>query len=181
MERAGHIPRLAHAYTAKRQMGGRHKTNERDARNLATLLRNGTLPVVWIPPTELRDQREMLRWRMCLVRMRTRVKNRIHGMLQRYNVDIAVSDLFSDKGRSKLMARLEGLPRYSRASLLDQLGMVDTVETEIGECEQVLEQMLYPSAERDLLDSLPGIGKILSWVMALEIGIVERFSSSGLD
>jgi transposase len=179
MERAGHIPKLAHAYAAKRRMEGRHKTNERDARGLAMLLRNGTLPVVWIPPAELRDQREMLRWRMCLVRMRTRVKNRIHGMLQRYNVDIAVSDLFSDKGRSKLMARLEELPPYSRASLLDQLGMVDKVDTEIGECEQVLEQMLYPSAERDLLDSLPGVGKILSAVMALEIGIVERFSGPG--
>src|SRR5712692_6821022 len=137
MERAEHIPLLAHALTAKRRMEGRHKTNERDARGLAMLLRNGTLPVVWIPPAELRDQREMLRWRMCLVRMRTRVKNRIHGVLQRYNVDIAVSDLFSDKGRSKLMARLEELPPYSRHSLLDQLQIVDTVETQISECEQI--------------------------------------------
>ena len=36
--------------------------------------------------------------------------------------------------------------------------------------------MLYPSAERDLLDSLPCVGKILSAVMALEIGDVRRFS-----
>ena len=47
--------------TAKRRMEGRHKTNDRDAKGLAMLLRNGTLPVVWIPPAELRDQREMLR------------------------------------------------------------------------------------------------------------------------
>ncbi len=61
MERAGHRPQLAHALTAKRRMEGRHKTDERDARGLAMLLRNGTLPQVWIPPAELRDQREMLR------------------------------------------------------------------------------------------------------------------------
>jgi transposase len=175
MEQAGHIPRLAHALTAKRRMEGRHKTNERDARGLAMLLRNGTLPVVWIPPAELRDRREMLRWRMCLSRMRTRIKNRIHGVLQRYNVDIVVSDLFGDGGRVKLLGRVDELPPYSRQSLLDQLQMVDTVETEIGECEQVLEGMLYPSLERDLLDSLPCVGKILSAVMALEIGDVERF------
>src|SRR6266436_330760 len=42
MERAEHVPRLAHALTAKRRMEGRHKTNERDARGLAMLLRNGT-------------------------------------------------------------------------------------------------------------------------------------------
>jgi len=139
------------------------------------LLRNGTLPEVWIPPAELRDQREMLRWRMCLSRMRTRVKNRIHGLLQRYNLDIAASDLFGDRARAELLSRLEELPTYSRQSLLDQLHMVDTVETEIGECEQVLQEMLYPSAERDLLDSLPCVGKILSAVMALEIGNVQRF------
>ncbi len=175
MEQARHIPLLAHALTAKRRMEGRHKTNERDARGLAMLLRNGTLPVVWIPPAELRDQREMLRWRMCLSRMRTRVKNRIHGVLQRHNIDIAVSDLFGDGGRVKLLERVDELPPYSRLSLLDQLQMVDTVETEISECEQVLQEMLYPSAERDLLDSLPCVGKILSAVLALEIGDVRRF------
>jgi len=175
MERAGHIPRLAHALTAKRRMEGRHKTNSRDARGLAMLLRNGTLPEVWIPPAELRDQREMLRWRMYLSQMRTRVKNRIHGVLQRYNIDIAVSDLFSDGGRAKLLGRLDELPQYSRQSVLEQLDTVDSLETKIKECERVLEEILWPNADRDLLDSLPCVGKILSAVMALEIGIVRRF------
>jgi transposase len=175
MEQAGHTPLLAHALTVKRQMSGRHKTNQRDARGLAMLLRNGTLPVVWIPPAELRDQREMLRWRMCLSRMRTRVKNRIHGMLQRYNIEITVSDLFGDGGRVKLLARSDELPPHSRESMLDQLAMVDRIETDIGECEQRMQEMLYPSVERDLLDSLPCVGKILSAVLALEIGDVSRF------
>ena len=39
----------------------------------------------------------------------------------------------------------------------------------------MLQEILYPSAERDLLDSLPCVGKILSAVMALEIGDVRRF------
>src|SRR5437773_11660050 len=161
MAQAGHLPQLAHALTAKRRMEGRHKTNERDARGLAMLLRNGTLPVVWIPPTELRDQREMLRWRMCLSRMRTRVKNRIHGVLQRYNVDIAVSDLFGDTGRAQRLERRNELPTYSQLSVVEQLRMIDAIETQIGDCEQVLQEMLYPSVERDLLDSLPCVGKIL--------------------
>src|SRR5207253_763055 len=97
MERAGHQPQLAHALTAKRRMEGRHKTDERDARGLAMLLRNGTLPRVWIPPAALRDQREMLRWRMSLVRMKTQLKNRIHGVLLRYNLTIEASDLYGDQ------------------------------------------------------------------------------------
>src|SRR5260370_15016696 len=175
MAQAGHIPQLAHALTAKRRMEGRHKTNERDARGLAMLLRNGTLPVVWIPPSELRDEREMLRWRMRLSGMRSGVKNRIHGVLQRYNVDIAVSDLFGNLGRVELLLRLNELPQYSRQSVVEQLRTVDSIETQIADCEKILEGMLSSRAERDLLDTLPGVGKVLSAVLALESGEVGRF------
>lgn len=179
MEQAGHHPRLAHALTAKRRMEGRHKTNERDARGLAMLLRNGTLPQVWIPPAELRDQREMLRWRMWLSHTRTRVKNRIHAVLQRYNMEVDFADLFGDGGRAELLGRMTELPPYSAESVIEQLETVDWLETQIGECEEKLEQMLYPSVARDLLDSLPCVGKVLSAVLALEIGDVARFAGPG--
>jgi len=52
---------------------------------------------------------------------------------------------------------------------------VDWLETQLGECEQKLEQMLYPNVMRDLLDTLPCVGKVLSAVLALGIGVVERF------
>jgi transposase len=178
MEQAGHVACLAHAFTAKRRMEGRHKTNERDARGLAMLLRNGTLPKVWIPPAELRDQREMLRWRMTLSNHRTRLKNRIHGMLQRYNVDITIADVFGDRGREELLARQEELPVHSRESMRQQLGMLDEVENRLTECEKLLQEMLYPSLDRDLLDTLPCVGKILSAVLALEIGAVQRFAGA---
>ena len=79
MERSGHRPRLCNRVEAKRRMALTKKTDKLDARGLAILLRNGTLPEVWIPPSELRDQRELLRLRIFLVRLRTRVKNRIHA------------------------------------------------------------------------------------------------------
>lgn len=176
MEAAGHHPRLAHALTAKRRMEGRNKTDALDARGLAMLLRNGTLPEVWIPPAELRDQREMLRWRMWLSGTRTRVKNRLHAILQRYNVALDFADIFGDGGRAEILQRQEELPPYSRASLVYQLQLLDSLESQIRECEQSLEQMLYPSAERDLLDTLPCVGKILAAVMTLEIGTAQRFA-----
>jgi transposase len=57
-------------------MGKTKKTDKLDAGGLAILLRNGTLPEVWIPPADLRDQRELLRLRMFLSALRTQVKNR---------------------------------------------------------------------------------------------------------
>ena len=90
MEAAGHHPRLAHPLEAKKRMGKTgKKTDKVDANGLGILLRNGTLPEVWIPPAELRDQRESLRLRMFLVQQRTRLKNRIQGALARYNMQIA--------------------------------------------------------------------------------------------
>ena len=175
IERAGHRPRLAHAFKAKRRMEGRHKTDALDARGLAMLLRNGTLPEVWIPPAELRDQRELLRWRMWLSGTRARVKNRIHAVLLRHNVNLDYADVFGDAGRAAMLARRAELPPYSGESLERQLELVDQLESQIAECEKVLENMLYPSAERDLLDTLPCVGKILAAVLALEIGKVERF------
>jgi hypothetical protein len=42
-----------------------NKTDKQDAKGLAILLRTGTLPEVWIPPSEIRNQRELLRFLVC--------------------------------------------------------------------------------------------------------------------
>ena len=93
MERSGHHPKLCNPLEAKRRMGLSYNSDKLDVKGLAILLRNGTLPEVWIPPSELRDQGELLRLRIFLVRLRTRVKNRIHGTLARFNVQIPGADL----------------------------------------------------------------------------------------
>ena len=81
IEQAGHEPHLVNAGEAKRRMGKPNKTDKLDAEGLAILLRNGTLPEVWIPLVTVRDQRELLRLRMFLMALRTDIKNRIHGAL----------------------------------------------------------------------------------------------------
>jgi transposase len=178
IDRAGHQAQLAHALTAKRRMEGRHKTDERDARGLAMLLRNGTLPRVWISLAALRDQREMLRWRMSLVESRSQVKNRIHGVLLRYNVAANASDLFGDAGRAERKPLLAELPEWTRQSVHEQLETIDHLDQQIEDCEQKLEALLETSAERDLLKTLPGVGRILSAVIALEIGDISRFPTA---
>ena len=60
MEKAGLQPHLAQALAAKRMMVSPNKTDRLDAKGLATLLLNGTLPEVWIPNQSLRDLRGLL-------------------------------------------------------------------------------------------------------------------------
>src|SRR6202158_249437 len=178
MERSGHYPKLCNPLEAKRRMGLTNKTDKLDAKGLAILLRNGTLPEVWIPPSELRDQRELLRLRIFLVRLRTRVKNRIHGTLARHNVQVPGAELFGVAARLQLGARLPELPVHSREAVEQELATLDFLETQIESAEERLEAIMKVSVEADLLKTLPCVGTILSMVLMLEIGRVDRFPTA---
>ena len=79
IEAAGCHPLLPNPAKAKLLMGHVNKTDKLDAAGLTTLLRLGSLPSVWLPPAELRDERELPRTRMVLCAQRTQIKNRIRS------------------------------------------------------------------------------------------------------
>ncbi len=81
IEQAGHHPHLANPFEAKRRMAKSNKTDALDAKGLAVLLRCGTLPESWIPPADLRDERELLRTRMALRDLRTSLKHTASTLL----------------------------------------------------------------------------------------------------
>jgi transposase len=177
MEKAGHNPVLAHAGKAKVMMGQINKTDQLDARGLALLLRNGTLPEVWIPPGELRDQRELRRMRMTIVRIRTMLKNRIHATLAKYAIQIhGVSDIFGTMGRQELAKRLGKLPPQTRLSVEAELTLLDQVEAQIEVSEKQIREVVAETPAIKRLMTMPGVGPILAVVIAMEIGEVERFA-----
>ncbi|HYA85645.1 MAG TPA: transposase [Nitrospirota bacterium] len=134
MEQAGHTPLLTNA--GKAMMGQINKTDKLDAKGLALLLRNRTLPSIWILLGELRDQRELPRMRMTLVRIRTMFKNRIHATLPKYAIEIyEVCDVFGVSGRKLLKERIRELPPQTHHSAEKQLELLDDVEDQIKESE----------------------------------------------
>src|SRR5881397_1862693 len=64
----------------------RLKNDRVDAERLALLLRGDLLPRVWIPPTALREARELIRHRIQLVWLRGVIRNRLPAMLARRNL-----------------------------------------------------------------------------------------------
>ncbi|RMG59450.1 MAG: IS110 family transposase [Deltaproteobacteria bacterium] len=180
IEECGHIPYLAHAGRAKVMMGHIDKTDKLDSVGLAKLLRMGTLPVVWIPPRDVRDVRELLRCRMVLSCTRTSVKNRIHATFSKYGIEVSgVSDLFGVRGREEAMELLELLPPETRRVQELHFRYLDQLQCHIEELECRLWELLSEEEGMRLLKTIPGVGKILSAVILYEMGDVERFPSAG--
>lgn len=179
VERAGMEPRLVHARKAKLMMGMINKTDKLDARGLNLLQRNGTLPTVWIPPSELRDLRELTRLRMVLVQQRTRLKNRIHATLAKYAITSEeISDVFGRKGRQWLVSALEELPSCTAQAVGLLLEELDEVERHRVLLEERMQAELKPTEAVQHLMTVPGVGFILASVIALEVGDMERFPSA---
>ena len=178
MEKAGHKPILVNPKRAKLLMGNINKTDKLDARGLAILNLHGTLPEVWIPPAELRDQRELVRMRMSFVAIRTKLKNRIQATLAKYALTIEASDCFGRQGREALAGVLAELPGETLQSMQQHLVLLDQVSQQIEEIEKRIKQIVILTPQMQLLKTIPGVGNILAITIALEIGEVGRFADS---
>jgi transposase len=99
---------LVNASHVKRVPG--RKTDKADARWLAKLMRHGLLQASFIPPAGQRDVRAVPRYRTQLVPERSREVNRVHGVLERANIQLAsvATDSMGVSGRAILAAFVEG-------------------------------------------------------------------------
>ncbi|MHC4520470.1 MAG: IS110 family RNA-guided transposase [Planctomycetota bacterium] len=182
IEQAGMVPRLVHARKAKLMLGSINKTDKLDVRGLNKLQLIGTLPTVWIPPATIRDQRELPRTRMVFAASRTRLKNRLHSVLDKYGLQDrfqGVSDIFGKRTRETLVKAMAQLPTqtaYTAELLLEQLNQIEQV---LAGIEQRMAALFEPTGPMHLLRSLPGVGPILSVVIGLEIGDIRRFKGAG--
>lgn len=177
IEEAGCVPLLVHPGKAKAMMGQTNKTDRLDVRGINRLQRCGTLPTVWIPPAPLRDLRELTRTRMALSRERTRLKNRITAQWAKHGVSFrdVGTDAYGRKGRRAMQTRIERLPRYTAFAVRMQLSLLDAVQEKITELEKMIDELIEVTPQMQLLMTIPGLGPILSTVVALEIGDVARF------
>ena len=176
LERAGLKPHLVNPLEAKKQMPGRNKTDGLDARGLATLLRVGTLPEVWIPPARLRDLRGLLRTRLSMRRQTTFLKNRIQAAVRRYGLrDDAFRDLFSKQAHGTLMRYLDWLPEQTRSATAQEYQILTQVGLHIDRLEIRIRESICKVGWVRMLKTLPGVGDILGATIHLEIGEVGRF------
>jgi len=169
---------LAHPFKVRAIASAKIKTDAIDAATLAQLLRADLIPPAYAPSREARSLREMVRQRLFLVRLRTRVKNRIHSLLDRNHlVPPAVADLFGKRGSTYLHElHLEGI---DGEILTECLTLLEKINALIRTTEKDLTRLLGEDGRMRFLVGIPGIGRILAATIALEIDSIARFPSPG--
>lgn len=80
------------------------KTDVRDCEWLGDLLRHGLLQASFIPPLEIRELRELTRYRQTLVKEQATLANRIQRLLEGGNIKLSqvASDILGVSGRAML-------------------------------------------------------------------------------
>lgn len=166
---------LAHPFGIAMFKHQRHKNDRRDATNLADLLRLGRLPEAWIAPPELRELRELVRYRAKLVALRSGLKAQVHAVLGKAGIRVACSDLFGVAG-NRLLDGLALAPAYAArvASLRELIAIYDD---HVAGFEVEYAQRLAGHRGYEAIQAIHGVGPILAAIFVAEIGDVTRFSA----
>lgn len=133
-----------------KQVPGR-KTDVADAEWIAQLLQHGLLKGSFIPPTPIRELRDLTRHRTTLIRDKTRVINRIHKVLEDANIKLSAvaSDIMGVSGRAMLQALVEGETDPQRLAQLARRQL----RRKLPQLEQALQGRVRPH-HRFLLQTL---------------------------
>jgi transposase len=150
------------------------KNDERDAADLADLLRMGRLPEAWIAPPATRELPGWVRHRAKLVGLRSSLKRQVHAVLAAAGVQVSMSDLFGAGGQQLLAAAR--LPVESRSRVNSLLRVITALDFEIDTFARLVAGRLREDAGYRAIQQIPGVGPLLAAVFVAEIGDITRFT-----
>ena len=174
LEELGAEVHLAHPLGVRAFTYRRVKNDERDAADLADLLRMGRLPEAWIAPPEIRELRELTRTGTSWSGSAPPAGTRCMPCWPSSAFRSPASDIF---GTCAGNTWLDGLdlpqPYAGKVASLRQLNAELTGEITL--LEQVIGDLLAGHQGYAAIRQLPGIGPVLGAVIVAEIGDIRRF------
>ena len=175
LERLGWEVLIADAQKVKGLAPFACKTDKIDAEVLAVLSHRDLVPAIWLPDPRVRREREQARFRLHLVKHKSSLKCRIHSTMITFGHPCPVTDLFGVAGR-ELLDRLE-VPKPWRGTIDASLELIDDLECRIATINRELKAGGADHPYVPLLLTAPGIGWVLAFTIAAEIGDINRFPS----
>jgi transposase len=166
---------LGHALYMKAIHGGKTKNDKIDAHKIAVLLRGGMLPQAYVYPAEMRATRDLLRRRLHLTRKRAELLAHVQNTNSQYNLPEIGRKLAYKANRDGVAERFPE-PAVQKSVEVD-LALIDYYDQLLSDVELTIVQTAKQHHAQPLyrLQSIPGIGKILSLVLLYEIHDISRF------
>ena len=166
---------LGHALYMKAIHGGKAKNDRIDSRKIAGLLRSGMIPQAYVYPPKMRSTRDLLRRRCYLVRKRSDLLAHIQNTNSQCNLP-EFGRRTSHRLNAEWIAEQFSDPHVRRSIEVD-LDLIGHLNRQITNLERFLlasAKQHDPQALR-ILQSVYGIGKVLSMVILYEIHDIARF------
>ena len=136
----------------------RVKNDERDARDLADLLRLGRLAEAWIAPPGVREARELVRYRAKLVQLRGGLQG-AGACLAKEGVLPGVTDMFGPKGQQLLDAMELADAYLVRVESLRDL--IEVYDREVTMLERRIHELLHDDRGYLAIQKLDGVGRTI--------------------
>jgi transposase len=175
LQDAGFRVHLAHP--SGNDWGNRRvKNDERDARDLADLLRLGRLAEAWIAPPAVREARELVRYRAKLVQLRSGLKAQVHAVMAKEGVLPTMTDMFCQAGQRELDRMQLGEVYVVRVESLRDL--IEVYDREVAVLERKIHPLLRDDPRYQAIQVLNGVGRTIAAIFVAEIGDVRRFRSA---
>ena len=169
---------VAHAGKVRQIAAARVKTDKADVKRLLTLLIANLVPEVWVPPMHVRELRSLISFRWRLSKQITMSKNRLHSVVQRFNLHPPAGQLLADKNLSwwdqQEFSDLTGFQVECDRDIVDHLeaqkAKVDQKLAELSNTAPWAADMVY-------LMQIPGFGLLFSMMVLSAIGDISCFDS----
>ena len=174
---AGAEVHLAHPLGVKAFSYRRVKNDVRDAADLADLLRMGRLAEAWIAPPEVRELRELTRYRHKLVHLRASCQDQVHAVLAKLGVPVACTGIFGVAGSAWLDG--VGLPQPYAGKVTSLRQLTGELTAGITMLSEVIADLLAGDRGAQVIQQLPGTGPVLAAVITAGTGDVTRFRNAG--
>ena len=153
------------------------KTDPIDAQKIANALRVGIIPECYVAPPDLRDVRELLRYRISMVQARTALVNYTHSLLDKYDVTPDVSKMHSKKA-IRLPSQIRLKKPNDDMILQNCVKRIAHATEEISDIEAEIDRQATVNEDVKLLMSMTGIETFAAMLLVSEIGDIFRFKTA---
>ena len=168
---------VAHAGKVRQIAEARVKTDTEDIRRLLTVLIGNIVPEVWPPPMPVRELRALISFRWRLGKQIAMSKNRLHSVLQRFNLTPPEGNLLADKNQTWWDAQeFSELTGFQVQLDLEIIANLEAQKAKIDQKLAALSDTQPWAADRVFLMQIPGYGLLTSTILLAAVGEISRFS-----